>query len=347
MDSIGLAVVLTAFALLLAMAFTNGFNDASAVMATLIASGAARPRRAVVLAAITICAGVLLGGAAVAKTVAGLVSVPASTAGTAILAAALAGAVGWNLIAVKLGLPSSTSHALVGGLVGATVVAYGPSSVNWGASWVADPLHRPFGGVAGVVASMLLSPGLGFVAGFAVQRAARFALRGAHVRVNRSIKRLQYVTNSLLAFAHGSNVGQKSIGLFVLLLVAGGIQSDASIPLYAVALVAFAITLGTLGGGWPIVKTLARRIFEIEPIHALDSQLACAAVVLGATATGGPVATTHVVAASLMGVGAAGRFSDVRWSVAKRILQGWVITIPSSAVIAGAIAAVLRVGGAV
>jgi PiT family inorganic phosphate transporter len=249
------------------------------------------------------------------------------------------------MAAVRLGLPSSTSHALVGGLVGAALVALGISSVNWGVAWVTNPLGHPIDGVAGVVFAMLISPALGFAAGFAVQRAARLVLRRAHFRVNRTIKRLQFVSSSILSFAHGSNDGQKSIGIFVLVLLCVGLASDGTIPWEAVALVAIAITVGTLGGGWPIVKTLARRIFEIEPIHALDSQLASAAVVLGATAVGGPVSTTQVVSASVMGVGAERRFSDVRWSVAKRILQGWAITMPASALLAGAIAVVLHFGG--
>jgi len=287
----------------------------------------------------------LFGGAAVARTVTALIAVPHTTHGAGILTAALAGAVAWNVAAVRLGLPSSTSHALVGGLVGAAIVALGHASVNWGVAWVTNPVGHPIDGVAGVVFAMLISPVLGFGAGFAVQRAARVALRRAHFRANRTIKRLQLISSSVLSFAHGANDGQKSIGIFVLVLLCVGLSSDGTTPFEAVALVTIAITVGTLGGGWPIVKTLARRIFEIEPIHALDSQLASAAVVFGATAFGGPVSTTQVVSASVMGVGAERRFSDVRWSVAKRILQGWAITMPASALLAGAIAAVLHVGG--
>jgi PiT family inorganic phosphate transporter len=341
-DAWSLALAFVALVFLMLFAFTSGYNDASAVVATLIASQAARPRSAVLLAAATCAAGILWGGAAVARTVSGLVALPASTHGTGLLAAALAGAVLWNLVAARLGLPSSTSHALVGGLVGAALVAVGPGSVNWGLGWLANPLGSPVQGVAGVVVAMLVSPLLGFGAGFAAQRAARVALRRAHARVNRTLRRLQLVASSLLSFAHGANDGQKSIGLFVLVLMSVGAADGPTVPWPAIVLVTGAITLGTLGGGWPIVTTLSRRIFDIEPVHALNSQIASAGVVFGATVAGGPVSTTQVVSASVMGVGAERAFSDVRWSVAKRILQGWAITIPASGLMAAAFEAVLH-----
>ena len=338
------AVVAFAVFFLLFFAFTNGFNDASAVVATTIASGAATPRRAIALAAVTGALGVLIGGSAVANTIAKMVHLPADFHGVAILGAALAGAVVWNLTAWKLGLPSSSSHALVGGLIGATMVAQGPGSVNWGETWLADPLHHPIGGFAGVVFSLLAAPALGFGAAWGFHRLMKLALRNARARVNRPIKRLQLATSAVLSFAHGSNDGQKAMGIFVVLLLSAGLSAEASAPAWVRVVIVIVITAGTLGGGWPIMKTLGRRIFKLEPVHGLDSQVSSASVLFGSTALGMPVSTTHVVATSVMGVGAAERVSAVRWDVAKHILQAWGTTIPAAACVAAAIEAVIHYG---
>jgi inorganic phosphate transporter, PiT family len=340
------AWVIVAFAIffLLFFSFTNGFNDASAVVATTIASGAATPRKAIALAATTGAIGVLIGGTAVANTIAKMVSVPSDIHGVAIIGAALAGAVVWNLTAWRLGLPSSSSHALVGGLVGATLVALGPDHVNWGQDWLSDPLHHKIGGFAGVVFSLVTAPALEFGAAWALHRFMKVALRNARFKVNRTLKRTQLITSSVLSFAHGSNDGQKAMGIFVVLLLAAGLTTDQGVPWEIRAVVVLVITAGTLGGGWPIMKTLGRRIFKLEPVHALDSQVSSAAVLFGSTAAGMPVSTTHVVATSVMGVGAAEKVSAVRWDVAKHILQAWGTTIPAAALVAAAIEAVLHYG---
>ncbi len=338
------AIVAFAVFFLLFFSFTNGFNDASAVVATTIASGATTPRRAITLAAVTGAIGVLLGGSAVANTIAKMVHIPSDLHGVTIVGAALAGAVTWNVTAWRLGLPSSSSHALVGGLVGATLISLGPDQVNWGQAWLADPLHHPVSGFAGVVFSLVTAPALGFAAAWALHKAAKVALRNAKFRVNKQLKRIQLLTSSVLSFAHGSNDGQKAMGIFVVLLVAAGLSTEQTVPVWVRVLVVLVITAGTLGGGWPIMKTLGRRIFALEPIHALDSQISSAAVLFGSTAAGMPVSTTHVVATSVMGVGAAERVSAVRWDVAKHILQAWGTTIPASACVAGAIMAALHFG---
>lgn len=344
MDVGAWAIVAFAVFFLLFFSFTNGFNDASAVVATTIASGALPPRRAIALAATMGAVGVLVGGSAVANTIAKMVSVPNDLHGVAIVGAALAGAVVWNLTAWKLGLPSSSSHALVGGLIGATLVALGPSHVNWGDKWLADPLHEHIGGFAGVVFSLLLAPALGFGAAWGLHKTTKVALRNARSKVNISIKRLQVITSSILSFAHGSNDGQKAMGIFVVILLAAGLTSDTAVPVWMRVVVVLVITAGTLGGGWPIMKTLGRRIFALEPVHALDSQVSSAAVLFGSTAAGMPVSTTHVVATSVMGVGAAERVSAVRWDVAKHILQAWGTTIPAAACVAAALEAMLHFG---
>ena len=346
----GWALVALAVFALLFFSFTNGFNDASAVVATTIASGAASPRSAVALAAVTGGLGVVLGGSAVANTIKKMVVLPPHVPGSpdlsalAIIAAALGGAVAWNLTTWRLGLPSSSSHALVGGLVGAALVARGPDAVNWGTAWLADPLHQPIGGVAGVLFALVLSPALGLLAAFALHKVVKVALRNARFKINRPIKRLQLATSSLLSFAHGANDGQKAMGVFVVILLYADLEGGAELPLWVRAVVLATITAGTLGGGWPIMKTLGRRIFKLEPVHSLDSQVASACVLFGAISFGAPVSTTHVVASSVMGVGAAERVSAVRWDVAKHILQAWGTTIPAAACVAGAIMALFHFG---
>lgn len=344
MDAVGWAIVAFALFFLLFFSFTNGFNDASAVVATTIASGAASPRNAVILAAVTGGLGVLVGGSAVANTIAKMVHVPPDLHGTAIIGAALAGAVAWNLIAWRLGLPSSSSHALVGGLVGAALVALGPDAVNWGQAWLSDPFGHPISGFAGVIFALVLSPALGFGAAWGFHKVVKLALRNARFGINKWLKRAQVVTSGILSFAHGSNDGQKAMGIFVVILLSSSLSAETTVPLWVRAVILAIITAGTLGGGWPIMKTLGRRIFQLEPVHSFDSQVSSAAVLFGATAFGAPVSTTHVVATSVMGVGAAERVSAVRWHVAKHILQAWGTTIPAAACVAGAIEAVLHFG---
>jgi PiT family inorganic phosphate transporter len=337
-------VIVFALFFLLFFSFTNGFNDASAVVATTIACGAASPRNAVLIAAGAGGLGVLVGGSAVANTISKMVSVPNDIHGTSIVGAALAGAVVWNLTAWRLGLPSSSSHALVGGLVGAGLVALGPDKVNWGQAWLADPLHHPISGFAGVLLALVLSPALGFLAAFALHKSVKVALRNAKFKVNVWLKRLQLLTSSVLSFAHGSNDGQKAMGVFLVILLSSGLGTEEQVPLWVRGVILSVITAGTLGGGWPIMKTLGRRIFKLEPVHSFDSQVASAAVIFGATAFGAPVSTTHVVATSVMGVGAAEHPAAVRWGVAKHILQAWGTTIPAAAAVAAAIEAALHFG---
>jgi PiT family inorganic phosphate transporter len=341
-DTVTLALFVAALALVLAFSFTNGFNDASAVVATAIASGAVTPARAVALAAAAGGLGVVIGGGAVADTVAKMVKLPADLHGESAVACALAGAVLWNIVTWRLGLPSSSSHALVGGLIGATLVSEGPGAINWGTDWIAEPGIHPIGGLSAVVLALVASPALGFAAALVLHRAARLALRNAHVELNRRLRRMQLATSAVLAFAHGSNDGQKALGVLSFILVGAGLASSGPQSLEARGAVLLAITAGTLGGGWPIMKTLGRRIYAIQPLHALDSQIASAGLILGATAAGAPVSTTHVVASSVMGVGSAEHYKAVRWTVAKHILQAWVTTIPASAVVAAALMALAR-----
>jgi len=325
--------------ILLALAFdvTNGFHDSSNSLAAPVATRAMRPGTAVSLAAVFTILGPILAGTAVADTVGGLISVGANhTLG--ILFASLVAAVVWNLATWWWGLPSSSSHALVGGLVGAGVAVGGIDAVHWGGfhGW------RPVG-VTGVLVALAISPVVGALAGwlglFAAQRSLRRARRG----VTRSILRGEWVTSSTLAFVHGANDAQKTMGLITLALVASGSIDVFAVPLWVKLVCAIALTVGTALGGWRIVRTLGRGIYRIRPLDGLMSQTSSSLVIGGAAALGAPVSTTHVVAASVVGVGAERRWRHVRWPVVREIGLAWVVTLPACALTGAMVALMERV----
>jgi PiT family inorganic phosphate transporter len=331
-DASGVFVLVAVVVLAVGFDVTNGFHDSSNSIAAPVATGAMHPGQAVLVAAVFTILGPLLAGTAVADTVGGLIA-----AGTAdilgILLAALLAAVSWNLLTWRFGLPSSSSHALVGGLVGATLVAGGASAVNWGGfhGW------RPFG-VVGVLLALAISPVLGALTGWWMERSARRALRRADRRVTRPLRNGQWGTSAALAFAHGANDAQKSMGLITLALVSAGTIQSFVVPLWVKAVCAAAMTGGTALGGWRIVRTIGRGIYRIRPLDGLASQGASTLVIAGAAAIGAPVSTTHVVASSVVGVGAAQRFRHVRWPVAREILLAWVLTMPACALSASMVA---------
>ena len=311
---------------------TNGISDASSVVATFISCGAATPGQAIILASICSLLGSLLGGSAVANTVAKIISLPADLQLLPVLLAAMTGAILWNLIAWSWGLPFSATHALVGGLVGSGWVAAGAETVNWG---VAALLHRgALTGVTAVVLALIFSPLLGFGAAWLLQRLAAMLLYRAPFRINRWLKRLQFALVALLAFSHGSNDTQKAVGVITLALVAAGSLPSFSPPLWVKLACGVMMFIGILSGGWSIMKTLGRGIFALRPIHSLNSQLAAGGAVFAATMLGAPVSTTQVVAGSVVGVGAADNYKMVNWQVGHRMLLAWGVTIPDSAAIA-------------
>jgi PiT family inorganic phosphate transporter len=321
----------------LAVAFdvTNGFHDSSNSVAAPVATRAMRPATAVGLAAVFTILGPILAGTAVADTVGGLISV--GTSGVlGILLASLLAAVTWNLTTWWWGLPSSSSHALVGGLVGAGIVVGGVGAVHWGGldGW------RPVG-VIGVLIALAVSPVVGGVAGWLGELAATRSLRRARRGVTRSILRGEWVTSSALAFAHGTNDAQKTMGLITLALVATGTIPSFDVPLWVKLVCALALTFGTALGGWRIVRTLGRGIYRVRPLDGLMSQASSTLVIGGAAALGAPVSTTHVVASSVVGVGAQRRWRHVRWPVVREILLAWVVTLPACAAM-GAVLALLE-----
>lgn len=320
---------LLAVLLALAFSFTNGIHDASNAIASLVATRAATPLQGVLLAAFFNLLGPLVIGAAVAETIGGIVTVGGDS-GIEVIGAGLLAAVAWNVLTWRLGLPSSSGHALVGGLVGAAVVEGGLTAVNWGGM---DGLHPV--GVVGTIVALAVSPVLGAGAALLAIRGLRAGGRRATRRWLRPARSGEWVTSAALAFSHGANDAQKSVGVIAALLVADGRASTLTSPVWAEAACAIALTVGTALGGWRIVKTVGRRIYPLQPVDGLASQGSSAGVILGASFVGGPVSTTQVVASSVIGVGAGRRrWHHVHWAIVREMGAAWVITMPAAAAIA-------------
>lgn len=340
MSSILLIATITVVIVLL-FDYTNGFHDAANIVATVIASRAMTPLQAVIVVGVFEFLGPLLGGTAVADTIGKFVMLDgvAPVLSLSILLSGLVGAIVWNLGTWYVGIPSSSSHALVGGLIGAVVVSVGSDHVLWGFAELADG-HLT--GIVKVLAALVLSPLIGFWAGFIIHRMLTAALLAANPAANSRLRAAQFLTAAGLAFSHGANDAQKSMGILTLVLLLGGFIPRFEVPFWVMFACASSITLGILSGGWRIVRTLGFAIYRVRPIHALGSQLSSAAVILAASAGGAPVSTTHVVATSIMGIGASERPRAVRWSKAGDIALTWLITIPGAALVAIQVYALLN-----
>jgi PiT family inorganic phosphate transporter len=321
-------LLLACIALLVLFDFTNGFNDTANMVASVIACRAMTPTQAILLVCVFTFLGPVLAGTAVADTVGGFVTLDTLPAGAAVvvLLSGAIGAISVNLLAWWRGLPSSSSHALIGGLCGAVLVAAGADHVAWG--WRELVEHGRLTGLAKILATLFIAPLLGFGVGFVLHRVMRVLLRGAHPGVNRPLRRLQWFGAAWLAFSHGANDAQKTMAVITLLLVVSGALPGFAVPFWVILLCASAITLGTASGGWRIIRTVGFGIYRLRPLHAFDSQLAAATVISAAAAFGGPVSTTHVVSSSIMGIGAAERPQAVRWGKATEILFTWFVTLP-------------------
>ena len=322
--------VVLAILVALAFALTNGFHDAANAIATLVATRVARPLQAVVLAAVFNLIGPFVIGSAVANTVAKIIDVPPGQA-VAVIGAGLTGAVIWNLVTWSRGIPSSSSHALVGGLMGAGLLAAGIDAIDWGP--VSD---GHLAGVLGILLILAVAPILAAVAAFLVEKLALRLLRRATVRASAPIRTAQWFTSAWLAFSHGSNDAQKTVGIIAAVLVAAGIiPTVGEVPPWVILAASSMLTLGTAFGGWNIVKTIGRRIYPIREVDGLVSQGTSAALILTASVIGAPVSTTQVVSSSIVGIGVGrGRYRHVGWEVVRDILVAWVTTIPAAAVIA-------------
>jgi inorganic phosphate transporter, PiT family len=326
--AIGLAVL---------FAFTNGIHDASNAIAALVATRAARPAQAVALAAVFNVLGPLVVGSAVADTIGGIVTVGGSV-GVEVIGAGLLAAVAWNIFTWALGLPSSSGHALIGGLVGAGFVAGGSGAIQWGGL---DGIHPV--GVIGTLVALAVAPMLGAAAALVVIRGLRRGARRATRRWRGPVVGGEWALSSALAFSHGANDAQKSVGVIAALLVADGRLDTLGSPTWAVVTCALALTAGTALGGWSIVKTVGRRIYRITRVDGVASQSASAGVILGASFVGAPVSTTQVVASSVLGVGGGRRrWRHVNWVVVRQIALGWIVTMPATAIVAAVAVIVWR-----
>jgi inorganic phosphate transporter, PiT family len=325
-----LALTLIAVVIVLLFDYTNGFHDAANIVATVIASRAMTPMQAVLVVGIFEFLGPLLGGTAVADTIGTFVDLGDQTPllSLSVIVSGLIGAIFWNLFTWWRGIPSSSSHALVGALIGTVVVSVGAEHVVWG---FGELFAGHLTGIVKVLAALILSPLAGFWIGFVLHRFMLAQLARAHPSANRRLKALQFVTAAGLAFSHGANDAQKSMGILTMVLLFGGFIDHFAVPFWVIACCATSITLGILSGGWRIVRTLGFAIYRVRPLHALDSQLTSAAVILGASLLGAPVSTTHVVATSIMGIGASERPRSVRWAKAEDIVVTWLVTMPGAA----------------
>lgn len=312
-------LVIVVIVLALAFDFLNGIHDSSNVVATMISSRAFSPRVALGVTAVAEFSGPFLFGVAVAKTI-GHEIVAAETISTLVLVAALASAIVWNLLTWYLGFPSSSSHALIGGLIGSVSMAAGFQAIQ-------------MAGIEKILLTLFTSPIIGFVVGFLVLRLIYILAWNATPRVNGIFKRSQMITGIALALSHGANDAQKSMGIITLALVTGGYLQEFAVPLWVIVMCAGMIAFGTAVGGWSLIRTLGGKFFKIRPVDGFASQMASATVILTASLIGGPVSTTQVVSSAIMGVGAAERANKVRWHVAQEIITAWVLTIPASAAV--------------
>lgn len=327
-------LVVSCIVLLVAFDFTNGFHDTANMVASVVACRAMTPAQAILVTAVFTFLGPVLGGTAVADTVGSFVTLdtlPAAAA-VSVLLSGTVGAIVLNIITWWRGLPSSSSHALVGGLSGAVIISAGADHVVWG--WQELLEHGRWTGLTMILATLLFSPLLGFAFGWLLHHFMRAVLRYAHPGVNVNLRHLQWLGVAWLAFSHGANDAQKTMAVVTLVLVVSGTLSQFVVPIWVIFLCATAITLGTVSGGWRIIRTVGFGIYRMRPLHAFDSQLTSAAVITAAAMVGGPVSTTHVVSSSIMGIGAAERAQAVRWGKAAEILFTWFVTLPAAALLA-------------
>src|SRR3712207_5903831 len=333
-DAQALLLVLT-IAVALLFDFTNGFHDTANAIGTAVGTRSMTPRVAVAFSAVLNLVGAVvttqLLHAEVANTVGSLVA-PANGVALSMLVAVLFGAITWNLITWSAGLPSSSSHALIGALIGMGLVVYGLGAIQWAE-------------VYPVFITLLTSPIAGLVLAYIFAVVLLNLLRRARPsQANGAFRKLQFFSSGFVAFSHGANDAQKTMAIITLALFSTGHLAEFAVPTWVALAAALAIALGTWAGGWRIIRTMGTRIIRMEPVHGLAAQTVAASVIQLATAWGRTVSTTQVVTGSVMGAGATGRFSAVRWGVARRIVWAWIFTIPASATLAAIAALLVKAG---
>ncbi|MFD1773569.1 inorganic phosphate transporter [Paenibacillus rhizophilus] len=315
--------------LALAFDFINGFHDTANAIATSVSTRALPPRTAIIMAACMNFLGAIIF-TGVAKRIGGSVTDPTKLDnGIEIVIATLVAAIIWNLLTWWFGIPSSSSHALIGALAGAVYIGAGPDHIKWS-------------GFTEIVEGLIFSPIIAFVIGYIVMTILKwiFAKRSPHT-VNKGFRTMQILTAAFQSFTHGTNDAQKAMGIITFALVTSGRLDTMEVPLWVKISAATAMALGTSIGGWKIIKTMGTKIFKIEPINGFAADISAASVIFSATLLHLPVSTTHAITSAILGVGSAKRFSAVKWGVAGRIIVTWFITIPISAVLAGIIFKIL------
>lgn len=332
-------LILIIIGIALVFDFTNGFHDSANSISTVVSTKVLSPRKAVVFAAFFNFIAAFGFGVAVASTISKIIhlDIVATAVIPYIILAALIGAISWNLITWFFGLPTSSSHALIGGLAGAGISAAGLAAIKWSTVEI-------------VVAFMILSPIIGLACGFAFMAAVLWLTRKSNKQsAERNFRNLQLVSAAANCFSHGTNDAQKTIGIILPLLFAIGYYgasvdpNNLPVPFWVIILAYTAIALGTLAGGWRIVKTMGYSIIKMRPVHGFAANAASASTIIGASIAGIPVSTTHIICSSIMGVGTTMGSNAVKWGVARTIMWAWILTIPISAVIGFAAFLVIRV----
>ena len=304
--------------------FINGFHDTANAIATSVSTRALNPNHAIMLAATLNFVGAMVS-TGVAKTIGGDIVSSASLIDEKTIIAALIGAITWNLFTWKIGLPSSSSHALIGGLIGAILISVGVSGLN-------------LIGIGKIFLALIASPAIAFLTGIIIMNIIfRLFDKFSPHFINDKFRRMQILSAAAIAFSNGSNDAQKSMGIITLALFSGGFIAEFEVPLYVKILCATAMAIGTATGGWRIIKTVGGKIFKLEPPSGFAADLNSSCVVFGATLLTLPVSTTHVVSGSIMGVGTAKRVNAVRWGTAQQMVKAWAMTIPITAAIGAAI----------
>jgi PiT family inorganic phosphate transporter len=326
MQTLGLVVIIV---VALVFDYTNGFHDAANAIAVAVSTRALSPRVALLLAAMMNLLGALISTSVAATVGKGIISSPEGNAGLVVILSAVVGAIVWNLLTWRLGLPSSSSHALIGGLVGAALVA--GSGVKW--SGLAEK----------VVAPMVISPIVGFALGFVFMLGLLWALRRRNpARLNRPFRYGQVAGAAAMSLGHGLQDAQKTMGVVTLALVITHHLSSFTVPFWVIISAAGAISLGTMSGGWRIMRTLGRRVIKLDNVAGLSAQTVASTVLFVSSHYGLPISTTHVATSSIMGVGATRKLSAVRWGMAGNIAAAWVLTLPAAALVAAAVEEVVH-----
>ena len=303
--------------------FLNGLNDSRNVVSTLVSSRAYSPRVALSVTILAEFSGPFIFGSAVANTIGRGLADPSAISLHVILVA-LVSAIFWNLFSWKTSIPSSSSHALIGGIVGAVSAAAGAQAVQ-------------MGGLLKILASLFVSPIIGFFFGFIMLKIIFALCVDSTPRINRFFKKSQIVTAFALGLSHGSNDGQKTMGIITLALVAGGYLKSFEVPIWVVAICAGALTFGTLIGGLLLIRRPGGSFYKIRPVDGFSTQVTSAITVISASLIGGPVSATQVINTAIMGVGAAERANKVRWGIARDIVTAWILTIPATALVAAGV----------